>query len=88
MGEADQDKAVERFEQGKVAMITGTRFTNSDAVAGGPTSNPKTSSVPTVWNEPTTESVIRTSRATWARSGLSPRSRAFCSLKDRARKCR
>jgi multiple sugar transport system substrate-binding protein len=25
LGEADQDKAVERFEQGKVAMITGTR---------------------------------------------------------------
>ena len=69
-------------------IMAGTLRTSNAAVAGGATSNPNTSSVPTVRNEPTIARVISTSRAALVNPGCKPSRRAFCSLKERVRKAR
>ncbi len=67
------------------AIMRGTVRTTSAAVAGGPTSSPKTSSVPMDWKLPITAAAIKTSKTACALPGRIPNSSAFCLLKDSAR---
>ena len=66
-------------------IISGTRRVSNDAVAGGPTSRPNTSSVPTAWKLATMLMASSTISAKWAALGCMPSERAFIRLKVSAR---